>query len=347
MMQRKLIIQDRVICDSSLPFVIAEIGHNHQGNLETCEKLFIEAAKAGADAVKLQKRHNKFLYTDEFYNSPYTGPTSFGSTYGEHREFLEFDLNSYKHLKTFAEKLGLIFFATAFDLKSVDFLDSVGVPVFKIASGDLKSIPLLKYTQKTGKPIILSTGGSNLSDVEFSYKYLNPKSTAVLQCTAAYPANADQMNLNVISTFRNTFPESVIGLSSHDRGISFPVVATALGARIIEKHFTLDRSMKGTDHAFSLEPAGLEKMVRDLTLVSQAMGDGVKKAIDSELQPLIKMGKMIVYSRDLVAGHSLKDSDLEIRSPMQGVSAQQWDAVIGKKLLRNVSRQQPLRLDDF
>jgi N-acetylneuraminate synthase/sialic acid synthase len=147
------------------------------------------------------------------------------------------------------------------------------------------------------------------------------------------------MDLRVITTFRERFPSTVVGLSSHDRGIAFPVVATALGARIVEKHFTIDRSMQGTDHAFSLEPGGMEKMVRDMNLTLRALGTGEKRAHESEKKGLYKMGKSIVYSRALDAGTVLEEEMLEIRSPMNGLSPQEWDKFIGKKLLINVGEQ--------
>lgn len=346
-MGRSLNIGKLTISDESEAFVIAEIGHNHQGSIELCEKFFRAAADAGASAVKLQKRSNKNLYTEEFYNSPYTGPTSFGPTYGAHREFLEFDKKQYLHLQSVAKELNLVFFATAFDFESADFLLELGVPVIKIASGDLKSAPLISYLAKSNIPLIISTGGANLEEISRAMSDVNPANTALLQCTAAYPAEPEEMDLLVIKQFREIFPETVIGLSSHDRGIAFPVVAFALGARIIEKHFTLDRSMKGTDHAFSLEPSGMQKMVRDLNLTKRAMGDGLKKIHAREREAVRKMGKMMVYSRDLEEGHEFTRGDFSLKSPRDGISPQEIDIVIGKKLIKNVSKNLTVKKSDF
>jgi N-acetylneuraminate synthase/sialic acid synthase len=342
---RKLKIADYVINDDSTPFVIAEVGHNHQGNIEMCERIFDAVADSGAHAVKLQKRFNKTLYTPDFYDSPYQGPTSFGVTYGLHREALEFGVAEYKHLKEYARRKNLVFFATAFDFKSVDFLTELGVPAIKIASGDLKSIPLIRYANKTGIPLIMSTGGSTMAEVERALSEVNPQNVGLLQCTAAYPAEAENMDLRVIETYRKRFPETVIGLSSHDRGIAFSTVAAALGARIIEKHFTLDRAMKGTDHAFSLEPTGMTKLVRDLALVVKALGDGEKKFYEVEKNGIRKMGKMLVYSRALTSGHIVQPEDLEIRSPLDGLSSSNWDLVIGKKIKNNVAALEKVSLD--
>lgn len=347
MENRKLQIADYCISDENKPFVIAEIGANHQGSVESCENLFELAAKAGVDAVKLQKRENRELFMPSMFDQPYIGPTSFAATYGLHREFLEFNLDQYKHLQKFAIKLGLIFFATATDKKSIDFLIDLKVPAIKIASADLYSTPLIRYASKSGLPLIMSTGGSDQSNIDRAMSFVDPRKVGLLQCTATYPANAEDMNLNVITTFRDRYPETVIGLSSHDRGISFPVIATALGARIIEKHFTSDRSLKGTDHSFSLEPAGMERMCRDLKNTLLAMGSFEKSILPGEIQIIKKFGKMIVYSKNLSQGKILEEEDLEIRAPMDGEHAFRFDEVIGKKLNKNVLELTPIKFSDF
>ena len=281
------------IGDHSKCYVIAEIGHNHQGSVEKARELFREAKLAGAHAVKLQKRDNRGLYTRAAYNKPYDNENSFGSTYGEHREFLEFGLKQYRELQAYAAELGVDFFSTAFDLASVDFLRQLDIPAYKIASGDLKSTPLLKQVASFGKPIIISTGGA------------------------------------------------VIGFSSHDNGISMPVAAYMLGARIVEKHFTLNRASKGTDHAFSLEPVGLRKMVRDLERTHKALGNGVKKIYESEKAPILKMGKSLVVARDLPGGHVIGSDDIVMKSPGGGIAPYEINKVLGRVTLR------PLMEDDF
>jgi N-acetylneuraminate synthase/sialic acid synthase len=331
------------IGDQSHCYVIAEIGHNHQGSLEKARELFREAKLAGAHAVKLQKRDNRGLYTRAAYNRPYDNENSFGATYGEHREFLEFGEKEYRELQAYAAELGVDFFSTAFDVASADFLHSLDVPAYKIASGDLKSTPLLKYVAGFGKPIVISTGGALIEDVQRAYDTIMPinPQLAILQCTAGYPAAFEELDLRVISTYRERFPGAVIGFSSHDNGISMPVAAYMLGARIVEKHFTLNRAMKGTDHAFSLEPVGLRKMVRDLERTHKAMGDGVKKIYDSERAPIVKMGKSLVVARELPSGHVLTAQDITMKSPGGGIPPYDLDKVIGRTTL------QPLHEDDF
>jgi N-acetylneuraminate synthase/sialic acid synthase len=331
------------ISDHSSCYVIAEIGHNHQGSVEKARDLFREAKLAGAHAVKLQKRENKGLYTRAAYNKPYDNENSFGATYGEHREFLEFGLAQYTELKAYASQLGLDFFSTAFDLASADFLHELDIPAYKIASGDLKSTPLLKHVAKFGKPLIISTGGAMLEDVQRAYDTIMPINAqlAILQCTAGYPAAFEELDLRVISTYRQRFSDAVIGFSSHDNGIAMPVAAYILGARIVEKHFTLNRAMKGTDHPFSLEPVGLRKMVRDLDRTFKALGDGVKKVYESEKAPIIKMGKSLVVARDLPIGHVMGPKDIVMKSPGGGIPPYELDKVIGR-----VTRK-PLYEDDF
>ena len=331
------------IGDHSKCYVIAEIGHNHQGSLDKARELFREAKLAGAQAVKLQKRDNRGLYTRAAYNKPYDNENSFGSTYGEHREFLEFGAKEYRELQAYARELGVDFFSTAFDRASADFLAALDVPAYKIASGDIKSVPLLEHVAAFGKPLVISTGGALIDDVQRAYDAIMPinPQLAILQCTAGYPAAFEELDLRVIDQFRQRFPGAVIGFSSHDNGIAMPLAAFVLGARIVEKHFTLNRAMKGTDHAFSLEPVGLRKMVRDLERTHKAMGNGVKKIYDSEKAPIIKMGKSLVVARDIPSGHVLGADDIVMKSPGGGIPPYELQNVLGRMTLK------PLHADDF
>ncbi len=329
---RRLTINDHLIEDAGDCYVIAEIGHNHQGDVKTCMEMFKVARDCGADAVKLQKRDNKNLYTQAAYDKPYENENSYGATYGEHREALEFGMSDYVELKAYAKELGVTLFATAFDFQSVDFLSKLDMPAFKVASGDLKNIPLLTYMAKVGKPIVLSTGGGTMEDVNRAYDAIMPinPQLCLLQCTAGYPAAFEELNLKVITTFRERFPSTVVGLSSHDNGIAMAVAAYMLGARVVEKHFTLNHTWKGTDHAFSLEPIGFQKMVRDLRRVWVAMGDGVKRVYPTEITPMVKMGKQLVAARAIPAGHALRREDIAIKSPGGGLQPYEIDKVIGR-----------------
>lgn len=341
--RRKLIIGNHLISDDSDCYIIAEIGHNHQGSLETCKKLFLAAKNAGVNAVKLQKRDNMTLFTREAYRKVYDNPNSYGETYGEHREFLEFGWREYVELKKYSKELDLDFFSTAFDIPSAEFLEKLDVPAFKFASGDLKTIPLLKHVAKFGKPMIMSTGGASMEDVRRAYDAVMPinDQICIMQCTGGYPPEWHELNLMVIDTLRKEFPDIVVGFSSHDSGIAMAVAGYMLGARIIEKHFTLNRAMKGTDHAFSLEPAGMTKMVRDLRRLKLALGDGKKVPYASEKVPIAKMGKSLVAQRDLPKGHVLTDEDISMKSPGGCLPPYVWENLVGMMLTQPIKEDEP------
>jgi len=344
---RTLRIDDFEINDSGDCYVIAEIGHNHQGSVDKARKLFDEAKACGAHAVKLQKRDNRTLYTRELFQRPYENENSYGATYGEHREALEFGKAEYQELQAYATELGLTFFSTAFDIPSAEFLAELDMPAYKIASADLINTPLLRHVAEAGKPMILSTGGATLDDVRRGYETvaeINPR-VALLQCTAGYPVEWEELDLRVIATYRDLFPNSVVGLSSHDSGIAMAVAAYVLGARIVEKHFTLNRALKGTDHRFSLEPVGLRKMVRDLTRTRVALGDGMKTMYPSETEPITKMAKKLVAARDLPAGTTLSEDDIAMKSPGDGLPPYEIDRLIGRTLRHPVREDSTLTFE--
>ena len=346
-MTRELTIDGRRIADDTDCYVIAEIGHNHQGDLDKARQLFLRAKECGVDAVKLQKRDNRSLYTADMYNRPYEHENSFGRTYGEHREFLEFGRREYSELQAYARELGLTFFSTAFDVPSADFLAELDVPAYKLASGDLRNLPLLRHVARIGKPMIISSGGATLEDVERAYDAIvaiNPH-VCILQCTASYPTEPEHMNLRVIETFRQRFPAAVVGLSDHYNGIAMAGVAYMLGARVLEKHFTLNHTWKGTDHALSLEPIGMQKMIRDLHRARIALGDGVKRQLPIESSALMKMGKKIVAARRLPAGHLLREEDLAMKSPGDGLPPTELDRVLGSRLTVALEPDTAITLD--
>lgn len=348
-MPRELTIGTTRITDESDCYIIAEIGQNHMGSLEVCHQLFEEAQRCGVDAVKLQKRDNRSLYTSAMYNQPYHSEHAFGDTYGSHREALEFGKAEYRELKEHADRLGLDFFATAWDEPSADFLADLDVPAYKLASADLLSTHLIRHVASKGKPLILSTGGATMDDIRRALDAalpINPQ-VCLLQCTAAYPVQPEDMHLRVIETFRREFPELVIGLSDHQDGISMSVLAYSLGARVFEKHFTKHRSWKGGDQAFSLEPDGMRKMVRDLKRARIALGDPEKKPIEFEVKPLIKMRKKIVADRDLPVGHVVQLGDLAFRSPGDGLPPYEVENIVGRPLAKAVAKDQGLDWSDL
>lgn len=348
-MSRELTIGFTRIYDDGDCYVIAEIGHNHQGSVDKAKELFRAAKECGVNAVKLQKRNNRTVYTKAMYDSPYDNENSFGLTYGAHREALEFGRDEYVELQRYAEEIGVTFFATAFDFESADFLQSLDIPAYKIASGDLTNLPLLTHVARIGKPMIVSTGGGTDADVQRLYDAVMPINSrlCLLQCTASYPTEPSDMNLRVIATFRERYPDVVIGLSDHQNGIAMADVAYILGARVIEKHFTLNRAWKGTDHSYSLEPEGMRKLVRDLRRVRVALGSADKQPLAVEKKPLFKMGKKLVAARGLAAGHVLAAGDVAIKSPNDGLPPYQLHAVIGKTLRRDLAEDESIVFEDL
>jgi len=289
---RQLTIDGRTITQDSPCYVIAEIGHNHGGSVETAAKMIHAAAAAGAHAVKFQKRSNATLYSADLLAQPYENENSYGKTYGEHRAALEFGAIQYGACQHEAQRARVTCFSTAFDEASADFLVQMGTPAIKIASGGLTDTALLAHVARLGVPVICSTGGGNMREIDRAAGILDKGSGgfALLHCTAAYPVRDwREHNLRCIHTLMEHFPDTIIGWSGHDNGIALATAAFALGARIIEKHFTLCRDSKGTDHAFSLEPGGLQKMCRDLTRCHAALGDGFKRYYLSEVGPIAKM----------------------------------------------------------
>jgi sialic acid synthase len=330
-------------------YVIAEVGHNHQGDVEQAKRLIDAAKECGVNAVKLQKRANRSLYTRDFYEQPYDNELSFGRTYGEHREALELGADAYRELLRHARDVGVTLFATAFDFESADLLAELGVPAFKFASGDLRNTPLQRHVAGFGKPMFLSTGGGTLADVERAVDTIVPLNDqlCVMQCTAAYPASVEDLNLNVITTLRERFPDLVVGLSDHQNGIAMALVAYMLGARVIEKHFTLDHALKGRDHAFSLMPEGMRRLVRDLHRVPDALGDATKRPLPIEADPIEKMGKKLVAAHELEQGHVLTAGDLAIKSPADGgLPPYELDRLVGRRLRRAITFEDFVTFDD-
>jgi len=289
---RELIIGGRRIADDEPCYVIAEAGHNHGGSVPTARTMIQTAAACGVDAVKFQKRDNHGLYSPAMLAQPYDHEHSYGRTYGEHREALELGLPAYVACRAVAQAAKVAFFATAFDERSADFLMELGVPAIKLASGSLTDESLIRYVARLDVPLIVSTGGGEAREIDRAANWIAAQHMrfALLHCTAAYPVrNYAELNLRCILTLCECYPDTVIGWSGHDTGTAMALVAYAFGARIVEKHFTLSRAGKGTDHGFSLEPVGMRKLTKDLAMAHEAMGDGIKRFYPSEVGPISKM----------------------------------------------------------
>lgn len=323
-------------------WVIAEIGHNHGGDPDKAAELIRIAALGGCDAVKFQVRSNRDLYTRRFYEQEYNSENAFGRTYGEHREALELPESVLGDLQDEARSYGLACFATAFDIAAVDRCMDLGFPAIKLASGSITNTPLITYAASQRVPLFMSTGAAHLEDVKRAVRAADGSPLSLLQCTATYPSEWEELDLAVINTYRFLFPHAVIGYSSHTSGISDGPVAYALGARVFEKHITYDRAAKGTDHAFSLEPNGLRRFVRDIRRAEVAIGDGRKKFHLNEASARAKMGGGIYTRKPLRAGAVLCASDVCIKSPGAYIEPHELLAVIGKEVLVDLAEETPL-----
>tara|TARA_B100000579_G_scaffold381141_1_gene349505 strand:- start:2 stop:1027 length:1026 start_codon:yes stop_codon:yes gene_type:complete len=327
--------------------IIAEIGHNHQGSLEKALQLVKMAKDAGADSVKFQKRNNKKLYTKEFFNSKYDNRNSYGETYGQHRDALEFDKQEFLEIKDYSKMLGINFFATPFDFDSIDFLDDLDVPAFKIASADLLNTPLQIEIAKRKKKIFLSTGHGTLDDVKRARDAITKYNSdlVIMHCCASYPANISDLNLSVIESYKKTFPDNIIGLSDHENGIDAGPIAYLLGARVFEKHVTLDRGLKGTDHAFSLEPLGFSKFIRNIRRIPQMLGNNEKKILDSEKKPVFKMAKSIVAKKNITKGEKINLESVTFKSPGGGLPPYKFYELENKTFKVSLKEDEIIKLE--
>ena len=344
----KLIIARREISEESPTFIVAEIGQNHNGDINIAKQLINVAEKAGVDAVKFVKRDIPSELTKEQYNKPYDNPNSFGKTYGKHREFLELSVAQHKELKEYANSKGLIYFSSACDIKSVNDMESINVPAYKIASRDLTNIPLIEYIAKTGKPMILSTGMAILEDIDDAVRTIRKyhDKFALLHCTSEYPTPYEHVNLRRIFTLKERY-KCLVGSSDHTIGIMIPVAAVALGAKIIEKHITLHRYMKGTDHAGSLEPEGISKVVRDIRNFEKALGDGKFEFKDYLLDSRNKLARSLVSKTPIKKGEALREDMLTLKSPGTGLLWRERYKILGKVANRDIDIDVTLKEEYF
>lgn len=277
-------IGNRPIGDDQPCFIVAEIGINHNGDIDLAKRLISVAVAAGCDAVKFQKRTVEVVYTPEELAKPRENP--FGPTNGDLKYGLEFGQEEYEEIDAFCKSVKLTWFASPWDESSVDFLEQFRLPVYKIASASLTDDNLLRHIRRTGRPIILSTGMSTYAEIDHAVQVLGKDDLVLMHATSTYPANYDELNLRAIPEMAKRYGVP-IGYSGHETGIPTSVCAAALGACSVERHITLDRASWGSDQAASLEPNGITRLVRDVRLWEQAKGDGVKRVYDREF-PIIK-----------------------------------------------------------
>lgn len=282
-------IGGRIVGGRHSCYVIAEIGINHNGDLDIARQLIDVAVAAGCDAVKFQKRTVDVVYTAEDLARPRENP--FGATNGDLKRGLEFGFEQYAAIDDYCREKGIAWFASCWDEASVDFIDQFNPPAYKIASASLTDDDLLVHTRAKGKPVILSTGMSSLEQIDHAVHVLGRQALVILHSSSTYPAHYQELNLRVIPVLQQQFAVPV-GYSGHETGIPSSVAAVALGACMVERHLTLDRAMWGSDHAASLEPNGMTRLVRDIRLIETAMGDGVKRVLDRELPVIEKLRRV-------------------------------------------------------
>jgi len=284
-------IGSKVIGGGHPVYVIAEIGLNHNGDVELAKRLIDVAANAGADAVKFQKRTPEIATPAHMRDT--LRETPWGTmTYLEYRYRVEFDRAQYIEIGDHATMRGLDWFASPWDVPSVEFLEDLGVVAHKVASASLTDIELLEALRATGKPVILSTGMSTIDQIDHALEVLGTDRTVLLHATSTYPMEPEEANIRMIASLRDRYAGIPVGYSGHERGLQISLAAVALGAVAVERHITLDRTMWGSDHAASLEPAGLEHLVRDIRVIETALGDGVKRIYDGELAPMAKLRRV-------------------------------------------------------
>lgn len=290
-MTREIKFGKKLVGDGRPAYIIAEIGINHNGDLEIAKEMIRAAAHAGADAVKFQKRTPAVCPPPEQQKQMRETPWGYIS-YLDYRYKVEFGLEQYREIDRACQEVGIDWLVSVWDEPSVDFMEQFQTPAYKIPSASLTDAALLKYARKTGKPLIISTGMSTMEEIRRGVQAVGLENLLIMHCTSAYPCEPEELNLRMVETLRREFPNTPIGYSGHEVGLVPSAVAVALGACAVERHFTLDRAMWGSDQAASVEPGGFEKLVKYIRVTEAGLGDGVKRVYDSELSSRKKLRRV-------------------------------------------------------
>ncbi len=290
-MAREVKIGERWVGDGHPTYIVAEIGINHNGSVDIAKLLIDAAVHAGVDAVKFQKRTPEICVPKEQWNRMRETPWGYIS-YIEYRHKVEFGEEEYREIDRYCKQKGITWFASVWDTPSVDFLEQFDPVAYKIPSAALTDHELLRYVRKTGRPVILSTGMSTMEQIRRAVEVLGTENLIITHSTSTYPCEPDELNLRVIQTLKQEFPEVPIGYSGHEVGLVTTAVAVALGACLVERHITLDRAMWGSDQAASVEPGGFERLVKYIRVTERALGDGVKRVYDSEIPAMKKLRRV-------------------------------------------------------
>lgn len=328
-------------------YIIAEAGVNHNGELALALQLCDAAKSAGVDAVKFQTWKTDLVISKATEMAEYqkTNLKSNVSQY-EMLKQLELSFDTFYLVKRHCDEIGIQFLSTADEKESLNFLLSLNMPIIKLGSGEITNIPYLRYVGGKHMPVILSTGMSNMADVAIAYDTLiesGASAVSILHCTTNYPCPYDEVNLKAMQTLKSAF-QCQVGYSDHTKGIEVPIAAVAMGAEIIEKHFTLNRSMDGPDHKASLEPLELKQMVDSIRNIEVAMGDGVKKPNKSEIEISKVVLKSIVAKYPIKKGEVLTEDKLTVKRSGDGLSSIYWDIIVGTKAIYDYEIDEPIRL---
>ena len=337
---KRVVIRDRVVGEGAPTFIVAEAGVNHNGDLGLAAQLVDVAAAAGADAVKFQTFRSEALASRAAPKAAYQRETTgAGESQREMLARLELTLDQHAELRDRCAKRGILFFSSPFDELSADALEVLGVPLFKIPSGEITNLPFLRHVALKGKPIILSTGMSTLAEVAEAVDHIRSVGDpplALLHCLSAYPAPVSEMNLRAMDTLRERFG-CPVGLSDHSLGIEVAIAAVARGAAIVEKHFTLDKRLPGPDHQTSLDPDELARLIRALRSVEAALGDGDKRPMPSETDTRLVARKSLTAARAIRAGEKLTADAVTMKRPGSGISPADLPRVIGRTVRRDLA----------
>lgn len=325
-------------------FIIAEAGVNHNGNLRRALKIVDEAASAGADAIKFQTFVAERLVSSQAPKADYQKRRASGKTQLDMLKALELSRQDFTAISDRARTRGIIMMSTPFDEKSVDDLESIGVPAYKVGSGDLTDLPLLGHIASKGKPIMLSTGMATLSEVREAVAAIRAEGNdqiVLLHCVSSYPSRPEDSNLRAMQVLRETFGVPV-GFSDHTEGVEVAIAAAALGAVVIEKHFTLSRKLPGPDHKASLEPSQFLEMVKEIRLVERALGKAVKEPTQEELKMRLIARRSVVASADIGKGQLIAPEMLSLKRPGTGIPPKELQSVVGKRAAQFIRRDQVL-----
>lgn len=327
-------------------YIIAEAGVNHNGSFELACELVDAAKKAGVDCIKFQTFKSNNLVSHTAQKAEYQKNTTGDGSQVDMLKKLELSYDEFLDLKDYCDKVGICFLSTPFDFDSIIFLNSINMPFWKIPSGEVTNYPYLVALAKTGKPVVMSTGMCTMSEIQTAIDVLRENGTKeikLLHCNTEYPTPFEDVNLRAMDVMRDTFGLEV-GYSDHTKGIEVPIAAVALGASIIEKHFTLDRRMEGPDHKASLEPDELTQMVIGIRNIEKALGNGIKIPSPSERKNITIARKSIVAAKKIKMGEKLTEENITVKRPGIGISPMKWNLVLGTKAIRDFEEDELIEL---